>query len=181
MPTATTPESSNTTALQHRNKKSESLLTIQQRSLLLTPDDPTTSMASSMAMAEDYGSTGLHRRESKLAYSKEDFPGRDSRSSEPADDLLEAFGYTQQLARSRSTLSVTFMSFVLASVPYGLSTTLIYPLTGGGPSCIIWGWVAVCLFMICVAASLGEITSVCLRRICLCCSRKDEVLHESDA
>lgn len=113
-----------------------------------------------MAVAEDYGSTGLHRRESKLAYSKEDFP-RDSRSSEPADDLLEALGYTQQLARSRSTLSVTFMSFVLASVPYGLSTTLIYPLTGGGPSCIIWGWVAVCLFMICVAASLGEITSVC--------------------
>lgn len=168
MPTATTPESANTTAVQHCNKKSEErLLTIQPSSLLITPEsDPTIPMASSMAMAEDYGSTGLHRRESKIPYSKEDFPGRDSRSSEPADDLLEALGYTQQLARSRSTLSVTFMSFVLASVPYGLSTTLIYPLTGGGPSCIIWGWVAVCLFMICVAASLGEITSVCLHRVC---------------
>lgn len=52
------------------------------------------------------------------------------------------------------------MSFVLASVPYGLSTTLIYPLTGGGTSTIIWGWVAVCLLMLCVAISLGEITSV---------------------
>lgn len=166
VPTATTPESANITAVQHCNKKSERLLTVQQSSLLTTPAGPSTPMASSMAMAEDYGSTGLHRRESKIPYSKEDFP-RDSRSSEPADDLLEALGYTQQLARSRSTLSVTFMSFVLASVPYGLSTTLIYPLTGGGPSCIIWGWVAVCLFMICVAASLGEITSVCLRRVCL--------------
>lgn len=52
------------------------------------------------------------------------------------------------------------MSFVLASVPYGLSTTLVYPLTNGGPATIIWGWVAVCLLMVCVAASLGEITSV---------------------
>lgn len=52
------------------------------------------------------------------------------------------------------------MSCVLASVPYGLATTLIYPLLGGGPTNIIWGWTAVCAIMMCVAASLGEITSV---------------------
>ncbi|KAK4629112.1 Choline transport protein [Fulvia fulva] len=109
-------------------------------------------------MADNYGT---YRRESKVdAYNTKESLPRDSRSSEPADDLLEALGYTQQLARSRSTLNVMFMSFVLASVPYGLATTLIYPLTGGGPTTIIWGWVAVCLLMLCVAASLGEITSV---------------------
>ncbi|KAJ8123813.1 hypothetical protein O1611_g9505 [Lasiodiplodia mahajangana] len=52
------------------------------------------------------------------------------------------------------------MSFVLASVPYGLATTLYYPLVCGGPVDIIWGWVAVSLIIICVAASLGEVTSV---------------------
>lgn len=52
------------------------------------------------------------------------------------------------------------MSFVLSSVPYGLATTLIYPLTGGGPVTIIWGWIAVCLIIVCLSASLGEITSV---------------------
>ncbi|KAI0905072.1 amino acid/polyamine transporter I [Ustulina deusta] len=52
------------------------------------------------------------------------------------------------------------MSFVLASVPYGLATTLYYPLVCGGPVDIIWGWVAVSLIIVCVAASLGEITSV---------------------
>jgi len=115
-------------------------------------------MGADIVKMDSSSSSDLQHR--KPAYqSKENFP-RSSNSLEPADDLLEALGYTQQLARSRSTWSVTFMSFVLASVPYGLSTTLIYPLIGGGTSTIIWGWVAVCLLMCCVAISLGEITSV---------------------
>lgn len=77
-----------------------------------------------------------------------------------ADDLLAVLGYQSELSRNRSTLQVAFMSFVLASVPYGLATTLYYPLVGGGPSAIIWGWVLVCAIVICVAISLGEITSV---------------------
>jgi amino acid transporter len=77
-----------------------------------------------------------------------------------ADQLLTSLGYTPELSRNRSTLQVAFMSFVLASIPFGLSTTLIYPLVGGGPVNIIWGWVAVSLIILCVAASLGEITSV---------------------
>jgi hypothetical protein len=77
-----------------------------------------------------------------------------------ADELLEAMGYTPELSRNRSTLQVAFMSFVLASIPYGLATTLYYPLIGGGPVDIIWGWVAVSMIIVCVAVSLGEITSV---------------------
>ncbi|OTA68076.1 amino acid transporter [Hypoxylon sp. EC38] len=77
-----------------------------------------------------------------------------------ADQLLVSLGYTPELSRNRSTLQVAFMSFVLASIPYGLATTLYYPLVGGGPVNIIWGWVAVSAIILCVAASLGEITSV---------------------
>ncbi|KAI2629303.1 amino acid transporter [Hypomontagnella submonticulosa] len=77
-----------------------------------------------------------------------------------ADQLLVSLGYTPELSRNRSTLQVAFMSFVLASIPYGLATTLYYPLVGGGPVNIIWGWVAVSAIVLCVAASLGEITSV---------------------
>lgn len=77
-----------------------------------------------------------------------------------ADQLLEHLGYKPELQRNRSTLQVAFMSFVLASIPYGLATTLFYPLNGGGPVNIIWGWVAVSCIIVCVAASLGEITSV---------------------
>ncbi|KAI1733775.1 amino acid permease [Xylaria scruposa] len=77
-----------------------------------------------------------------------------------ADQVLTSLGYKPELMRTRSTFQVAFMSFVLASVPYGLATTLYYPLVCGGPVDIIWGWVAVSLIIICVAASLGEITSV---------------------
>ncbi|EFQ27312.1 amino acid permease [Colletotrichum graminicola] len=92
---------------------------------------------------------------------KDGFATRPSRSDDGgADNMLEQLGYKPELERSRSTLQVAFMSFVLASIPYGLATTLLYPLAGGGPVNIIWGWLGVSLIIICVAASLGEITSV---------------------
>ena len=91
---------------------------------------------------------------------KEEIPFEGGARRASADDLLNVLGYASELTRSRSTLQVAFMSFVLASVPYGLSTTLYYPLVGGGPVAVIWGWVAVCLIILCLAISLGEITSV---------------------
>lgn len=90
----------------------------------------------------------------------EDLTASSSPRPNSAEDHLADLGYESELARSRSTWQVAFMSCVLASVPYGLATTLVYPLYGGGPTNIIWGWVAVCAIMIAVAASLGEITSV---------------------
>jgi len=95
--------------------------------------------------------------DSKLEHSP---PRLSTGEAETADQLLENLGYRPELLRNRSTLQVAFMSFVLASIPYGLATTLIFPLVGGGPVNIIWGWVAVSLITVCVAASLGEITSV---------------------
>jgi amino acid permease len=77
-----------------------------------------------------------------------------------ADEVLEDMGYVPELIRTRSTFHVVFMPFVLASVPYGLATSLFYPLINGGPRTIIWGWVLVSAIIICVASSLGEITSV---------------------
>ncbi|KAL4890275.1 putative GABA transporter [Aspergillus ambiguus] len=77
-----------------------------------------------------------------------------------ADQTLETLGYTPELSRNRSTWNVVFMCFILSSVPYGLCTTFSYPLAGGGPANVIWGWVTVSLIILCVAASLAEITSV---------------------
>lgn len=83
-----------------------------------------------------------------------------SKAYNDGDHILENLGYTPQLQRTRSTLQVAFMAFVLASIPYGLATTFNPPVTTGGPVNIIWGWVVVSAMIICVAASLGEITSV---------------------
>ncbi|KAF2141915.1 uncharacterized protein K452DRAFT_270551 [Aplosporella prunicola CBS 121167] len=75
--------------------------------------------------------------------------------------LLESMGYSAELSRTRTTLQVAFMAFVLGSIPFGLTTNFYQPLVGGGPANIIWGWVGVSFIVLCVAASLGEITSVC--------------------
>jgi amino acid transporter len=80
--------------------------------------------------------------------------------TDKADRTLEDLGYTPELARNRSLWQVTFMCFILSSVPYGLSTTLYYPLAAGGPANIIWGWVLISFLILCVAISLAEITSV---------------------
>ena len=77
-----------------------------------------------------------------------------------ADRTLEDLGYKPELQRNRSIWQVTFMCFILSSVPYGLSTTLYYPLIAGGPANVIWGWVLVSFLILCVAISLAEITSV---------------------
>jgi amino acid transporter len=86
--------------------------------------------------------------------------GSGHESSDDGDAMLAAMGYKAELVRTRSTWHVAFMSFVLASIPYGLATTLYYPLQGGGPVVVVWGWLIVSLIILCIAASLGEITSV---------------------
>ncbi|KAI8932758.1 hypothetical protein NX059_010248 [Plenodomus lindquistii] len=111
------------------------------------------------AYAAEHDVVPPHNGVEKGTKLKNTFSGDES-SRNDADDLLAAMGYKSELVRSRSTLQVAFMSFVLAAVPYGLATTLYYPVVGGGPTCIIWGWLAVSLIIMCVAASLGEITSV---------------------
>ncbi|KAF3384793.1 hypothetical protein F1880_001735 [Penicillium rolfsii] len=96
------------------------------------------------------------RRFSKVSASRAE-TGADNTS---ADRTLEDMGYKPELARNRSIWQVTFMCFILSSVPYGLSTTLYYPLVAGGPANIIWGWVVISFLILCVAISLAEITSV---------------------
>ena len=97
---------------------------------------------------------------SNMSANLEAAPPRVGNESDDGDGLLAAMGYKAELVRTRSTWHVAFMSFVLASIPYGLATTLYYPLQGGGPVVVVWGWLLVSLIILCVAASLGEITSV---------------------
>ncbi|CAI7652252.1 unnamed protein product [Penicillium palitans] len=103
---------------------------------------------------------GSSKTKSSEPYSPEEFPSIEEGKQTSANGVLEALGYEPELVRNRSTLQVAFMSFVLAAIPYGLATTFTYPLVGGGPVNIIWGWLAVSLITLCVAASLGEITSI---------------------
>lgn len=81
-------------------------------------------------------------------------------AADTPETTLANLGYKAELTVNRTTFHVAFMAFVLASIPWGLSTTITYPIVGGGPVNIIWGWILVSFFILCIASSLGEITSV---------------------
>ncbi|TIA72400.1 hypothetical protein E3P91_02023 [Wallemia ichthyophaga] len=69
------------------------------------------------------------------------------------------FGYVQEMPKHRSLASILFLAVAIAAIPYGLSTTILYPLTNGGSSAVIWGWVMMAVITQCVAVSLAEICS----------------------
>ncbi|TKA73132.1 hypothetical protein B0A55_06261 [Friedmanniomyces simplex] len=77
-----------------------------------------------------------------------------------ADADLAKLGYTSELPRSLSMLSVLGLSFAIMAVPYGLSTTMYITLTDGQSVTILWGWVLVSLISLSIAASLAEICAV---------------------
>lgn len=111
---------------------------------------------------QDHGARHSGDHEAKVGFTTKSSleAPRGSGDVTSADQLLESLGYAPEMTRNRSTMQVAFMSFVMAAIPYGLSTTMYYPLAGGGPTNVIWGWLAVSCIILCVAASLGEITSV---------------------
>ncbi|KAI3399498.1 hypothetical protein diail_6760 [Diaporthe ilicicola] len=114
---------------------------------------------SGVVVPQDHGARHDHEAKMGMVH-KNSLDAPSSGEVVSADQLLETLGYAPEMTRNRSTLQVAFMSFVLAAIPYGLSTTMYYPLAGGGPANIVWGWILVSLIILCVAASLGEITSV---------------------
>lgn len=91
--------------------------------------------SNAFAAENDIIPRGSDEKDQKLSLGK-NYLG-DNSVPNNAKDLLAAIGYKQELIQSRSTLQVAFMSFVLASIPYRLATTLYYPIVRGGPTTII--------------------------------------------
>ncbi|CAM1502361.1 Fc.00g043450.m01.CDS01 [Cosmosporella sp. VM-42] len=69
-------------------------------------------------------------------------------------------GYTSELPKSLSMMSILGMSFAIMAVPFGLSTTIYITLINGQAVTILWGWVLVSLISLSIAASLAEICAV---------------------
>jgi amino acid transporter len=74
-------------------------------------------------------------------------------------DALERLGYTQELTRNRSLITLLFQTLAIAAIPYGEGGPLISAIYGGGPLSIFVGWIVVCVLDECVALSLAELAS----------------------
>ncbi|KAK6454576.1 putative amino-acid permease [Scheffersomyces xylosifermentans] len=74
-------------------------------------------------------------------------------------ERVEHFKYKQDLERKLTVTSVIGLGFSVMGVPFGLSSTLWISLMDGGNVTILYGWLVVAFFSICVVLSLSEIIS----------------------
>ena len=72
---------------------------------------------------------------------------------------MTVLGYTPELTRNRSMLTLLFQSLAIAAIPYGEGSPLLSAIYGGGPLSIFLGWIIVCILDECVAISLAELAS----------------------
>ncbi|KAI9467111.1 amino acid transporter [Lactarius psammicola] len=77
-----------------------------------------------------------------------------------ADDILLAkLGYKSEFKREFSLIETVAFSFSIMGIIASVSSTMSFPLAAGGHVGMVWGWLIPCPFVLCVAASLAELTS----------------------
>ncbi|KAH8693042.1 putative amino acid permease [Talaromyces proteolyticus] len=97
---------------------------------------------------------------SKISLPDSGRPLSASEEKSPAkEEGLEQLGYTQELTRNRSLITLLFQTLAIAAIPYGEGGPLISAIYGGGPLSIFVGWIVVCVLDECVALSLAELAS----------------------
>ncbi|CAF1317235.1 unnamed protein product [Adineta ricciae] len=72
---------------------------------------------------------------------------------------LENLGYKQELTRSLTRLTNYGMTLSVVSITSGVTSLFAYGMMTGGPMVMVWGWILVSLFTICVGLSMAEICS----------------------
>ncbi|MGW7691091.1 amino acid permease [Streptomyces asiaticus] len=85
-------------------------------------------------------------------------------SSSPAprrddEQRLRELGYQPVLARRMGGFGNFAISFSVISILSGCMTLYGFGLDTGGPAVMMWGWVGVGLFVLCVGLALAEVTS----------------------
>lgn len=75
------------------------------------------------------------------------------------DILLAKLGYKSEFKREFSLVETVAFSFSIMGIIASVSSTLSFPLAAGGHVGMVWGWLIPCPFVLCVAASLAELTS----------------------
>ncbi|KAG0950808.1 hypothetical protein G6F57_001890 [Rhizopus arrhizus] len=72
---------------------------------------------------------------------------------------LNELGYKQELKRELSSLGNYGVALSVVCISSGLTSLYEYGLNTGGPVVMVWGWVVVALFTMCVALAMAEISS----------------------
>lgn len=68
---------------------------------------------------------------------------------------LNELGYKQELKRELSSLGNYGVALSVVCISSGLTSLYEYGLNTGGPVVMVWGWVVVALFTMCVALAMA--------------------------
>ncbi|MCM2389586.1 amino acid permease [Streptomyces albipurpureus] len=84
-----------------------------------------------------------------------------SSPSSPVDEeeRLRELGYQPVLARRMGGFGNFAISFSVISILSGCMTLYGFGMNTGGPAVMLWGWLGVGLFVLCVGMALAEVTS----------------------
>jgi amino acid transporter len=72
---------------------------------------------------------------------------------------LESLGYKQELTRSLTRLTNYGMTLSVVCITSGVTSLFGYGLMTGGPVVMVWGWIIVSLFTLCISLGMAEICS----------------------
>ncbi len=72
---------------------------------------------------------------------------------------LQGLGYKQELTRSLTRLTNYGMTLSALSISASVTPILAYGLKTGGPIVMVWGWIVVSLFTLCIGLGMAEICS----------------------
>ena len=72
---------------------------------------------------------------------------------------LQHLGYKQELSRTLTRLTNYGMTLSAVGISTAITSLFGYGLITGGPVVMVWGWVAVSFFALCIALGLAEICS----------------------
>ncbi|CAH0055582.1 unnamed protein product [Clonostachys solani] len=76
------------------------------------------------------------------------------------DELaLAALGYKQEFKREFSAWTTFAVSFAVMGLLPSIATTMSYGIGYAGPAANTWGWIISVLFILCIAASMAELSS----------------------
>lgn len=104
-----------------------------------------------------------HEQEKKKDYGIDPVESDDNIDRFKSLDLdaqkLAEMGYTQDMKRNYSVLSVLGVGFSLTNSWFGISAALITGINSGGPILIVYGIILIALLSTCVGISLSELAS----------------------
>ena len=86
-------------------------------------------------------------------------PPREAAPPQDEEARLRELGYKPVLARRMGGFGNFAISFSVISVLSGCMTLYGFGMGAGGPAVMIWGWIGVGAFVLCVALALAEVTS----------------------